>query len=102
MATPTINPVNAIVSPIAWEPTAQNRYYYYEFLHFIPTDKKDKFWAAQCLLFNKLNSSRLIDFERVNKYRMLDRGEISKQEYVKIIDPPTKEGGGKAAYFTAS
>lgn len=102
MDTPTISPGNAIVSPIAWEPTAQNRYYYWEFLHFIPTSKKDKFWAAQCLLFNKLNSSRLVDFERVNKYRMLDRGNIDKNEYVKIIDPQTKDGGGKAAYFTAS
>jgi hypothetical protein len=91
-----------VITPSGWEPTPSNRYYYYEFLHFIPTSEKDTYWAAQCLLFNKLNSSRLLDPERVNRYRSLDRGEMDKMEYVRIIDPPTKDGGGKAAYFTSS
>jgi hypothetical protein len=102
MDTQMISPGADGVAPLSWQPTEQNRYYYYEFLHFIPTSKKDKYWAAQCLLFNKLNSSRILDVERVNKYRMLDQGIIDKMEYVKIIDPATKDGGGKASYFTAS
>jgi hypothetical protein len=91
-----------VVTPNGWQPTAQNRYYYYEFLHFIPTSKKDRFWAAQCLLFDKLNSTRIVDPKKVALYRELDLGKLNKAAYVNIIDPPQKDGGGRAAYFTAS
>ncbi|MFX1709086.1 hypothetical protein PV783_34280 [Chitinophaga sp. CC14] len=89
-------------NPIA-QPGTDNRWMYYDFLHFIPTEQKNKYWAAQCLLFNKLNSSPLLPNDpddKVARYRELERGEIRKSDFVKIVDPPQADGsGGKAEFF---
>jgi len=92
-----------IIIPSNYQPSKDNRYIFYEFLHFIPKQEKDKYWAAQCLLFNKFNAERMIPLAKIQSYRALDRGIIDKQQYVNIIDPPQPDGtGGQASYFASS
>jgi hypothetical protein len=84
------------------EPSASNRYEYYDHLHFIPIEKKDKYWAAQVIFFNKSNSRRLVEPDIAEKFRNREKGIIDKQRLVEIIDPKMPDdSGGKAEYFSA-
>lgn len=83
------------------EPSPSNRYTYYDYLHFIPTELKDKYWAAQVILYNKSNSQRLIDPDIAKKFRDRAKGMIDKQALIDILDPKMPDGsGGKAEYFS--
>jgi len=84
------------------EPSASNRYTYYDYLHYIPIEQKDKLWAAQVLYFNKTVSYKLVDSETIAKFRDKDKGKIDKQALIDIIDPKMPDGtGGTADYFSA-
>lgn len=94
--------MNATIIPSDYQPSRENRYTYYEFLHFIPEDQKDKFWAAQVTLFNKFNSEPLVDPKKAVRYREIDQSILDKQKYVQIIDPLQPDGTGGTAEFFAT
>ncbi len=86
--------------------TVSDRFLYYDKLHFIPVEKKDKVWGAQALAFMKRNSVFFIDPRKAEEARKIDRGEIDPTEYKKMIDPVISNGkggtsGGEALYFHA-
>lgn len=86
--------------------TEQDRFVYYDKLHFIPVEEKNEVWGAQVLAYLKANSVAFIDEAVVRAARKKDSGEIEASEYKKMIDPIMTDGkgnqtGGKAEYFHA-
>lgn len=81
----------------------RDRSWYWSDFNFMPEDvKQSQLWMAQALFFAKLNSSCLVDSQRVRDYRKLNRLILDRQTYVNMVDPPTPMGGGgKATYFSA-
>jgi hypothetical protein len=83
-------------------PIADNTLYY-DYLNFFPPEAKNSLWLGQAIFYSKQNSVVFLDPKRKKIYRQLERGELNKQEYIDMIDPPTPMGGGgKAEYFSSS
>lgn len=100
------NPKTTVTNNANDTSSVSDRYLYYDKLHFIPVEDKDKVWGAQVLAFIKRNSVPFIDEKKVEEMRKIDRGEIVIADYRKMIDPVIPDGkggttGGEAAYFHA-
>lgn len=77
-------------------------YMYWDTLNFIPTEDKNEEWFARMLYFVKNNFEPLIDQETAKRMRQLELAIMNPDEYKKILDPKTPDGGGgKAEYFAA-
>ncbi len=71
----------------------------------IPVEyKMSKLWMAQWIFFMKRdgNTKPFLDPKRWAKYTDLEHMVIDKKEYIDLIDPPTKMGGGGTAEYFAS
>lgn len=75
---------------------------WYSDVTFMPSEDKNQTWMAQFLFFMKQNSVQFLSERRKKDYRRLERGEIDKQDYINLIDPPTPMGGGGQAKYFAS
>lgn len=83
-------------------PPIQDLTLFLDYLSFFPPEDKNALWLAQGIFFSKQNSVVFLDPKRKKRYRALERGELDKQEYIDMIDPPTPSGGGgKAEYFSS-
>lgn len=84
-------------------PPIQDLTLWWEYLNFFPSEyKASSLWLAQGIFYSKQNSVVFLDPKRKKRYRALERGELDKQEYIDMIDPPTPSGGGgKAEYFSS-
>jgi len=74
-----------------------NRLLYYDELHFIPVESKNKRWAAEVIYFCKNNSKPMFDPASLQRRRESELGEINEKAFKKLIDPED----GTAEYFTA-
>lgn len=70
---------------------------YYNELHFIPVEQKDKVWAARVLMFNKYHSRPFMDPNKAMLIRKDLAGELDEAYHKKRIDPEF----GKAEFFSA-
>lgn len=83
-------------------PPVQDLTLFPDFLNFFPPEAKSELWCAQAIFFSKQNSVVFLDPKRKKKYRALERGELNRQDYINMIDPPTPMGsGGTAEYFSS-
>ena len=84
------------------EPLIQDRTTYFTDLSYMAPEFKTEVWAAQVLYYIKKSAKRFLDPKRAIKYRKTDLLEINENEYRKMFDPVTPEGGGgKASYVTS-
>lgn len=71
----------------------------------IPVEyKMSRLWMAQWLFFMKkdFNTKSFLDPTRFATYTNLENMVINKQDYINLVDPPTKMGdGGTASYFAS-
>lgn len=71
----------------------------------IPVEyKMSRLWMAQFIFFMETNNNSVpfLDAKRWAKYNGLEHLEIDRQQYINMVDPPTKMGGGgKAEYFAS-
>lgn len=71
----------------------------------IPVEyKMSRLWMAQFIFFMKTNNNSVpfLDPVRWALYNDLEHLKIRKKEYIDMVDPPTKMGGGgKAEYFAS-
>lgn len=82
---------------------ARDDVWYYSDLAYIPTDlKESKLWMAKSLFYAKRTNVKFLDDFKAQEYRKTDKGELNRQEFVNLVDPPTSmDTGGKADYFAA-
>lgn len=76
--------------------------WYSDLAYLPPEQKKSAIWMAQMIFYGKRNSTLLVDPSKAEAYRKNDKGIINKNDYKKIIDPPTPKGGGGTAEFFVS
>src|SRR3954467_11441731 len=70
---------------------------YYDKLHFIPVEQKDKEWCARVLLFNKYHSEPFQDPAKAAIVRSRAHGTVDVAMHKKRIDPEN----GEAKFFSS-